>query len=117
MMELLRTSLDVHLKVIITTCDEGQVRDYDSRLRNSGFDRYAVVLLEGVYSESRGMKAALSVVEENNSIVVLCDSRIKMPTVIIEEIRKVQNGVRDDVNFPSSYTTQLSANHCTYQNL
>ena len=90
MIEILQTSLDVNLKVIVTTCDEEAARSYDLNLRSSAIGRYAVVLLEGVYTKSRALKAALSLVEEDNSIVVLCESRVKMPTVIVEEIRKVR---------------------------
>lgn len=90
MAELLATTLDVNIKVIVTTCDKGEAPSYDLRLRSSGFDRFAVVVLDGVYSESRAMNAALSEVEDGNSIVVLCNSRLKLPTMIVEEIRKVR---------------------------
>lgn len=87
--ELLQRSLEVNFRLLMTACDEEQRRIYEARLRISDIDRNEVVLLEGVDKRSRAMKAVLSLVG-NDSIVVLCESRVKMPAGIAEEIRKVR---------------------------
>ena len=86
--ELLQRSLEIHFRVLITACDEHQRRSYEAKFRNSDIDRNEVVSVERVNKRSRALKAVLSLVE-NDNIVVLCESRVKMPAGIAEEIRKV----------------------------
>ena len=86
--EILQRSLEVNFGVIITACDHEQRRGYESRLRASDIDRNEIVMPEEVYQKSRAMKAVLSLVE-GDGIVVVCESRVKMPTGISEEVRKV----------------------------
>ncbi|XP_028398200.1 N-acetyl-beta-glucosaminyl-glycoprotein 4-beta-N-acetylgalactosaminyltransferase 1-like [Dendronephthya gigantea] len=85
--ELLQRSLEVNMMVVITACNEEQRRNYESRLRYSDIDRNAVVLLEKAYMKSQSLKYVLSLVE-NDTIVVVCDSTVRMPAGFSEEIRK-----------------------------
>ncbi len=102
---LLQRSLEIHFRVLITACDEHQRRSYEAKFRNSDIDRNEVVSVERVNKRSRAMKAVLSLVE-NDNIVVLCESRVKMPAGIAEEIRKVStiewfSNIRSDsLNLP-----------------
>ena len=89
--EVLQRSLEVNFGVIITACDHEQRRSYESRFRTSDIDRNEVVMLEEVYQRSRAMKTVLSLVK-GDGIVVFCESRVKMPNGISEEVRKVGMG-------------------------
>lgn len=86
--EILQRSLEVNFGVIISACDHEQRRRYESRLRTSDIYRNQVVMLEEVYQRSRAMKTVLSLVN-GDGIVVFCESRVKMPNGISEEVRKV----------------------------
>ena len=98
--ELQQRSLEVNFRVLITACDESQRQSYEERLRHSDIDRNEVVLLEGVAKRSRAMKAVLALVD-NDNIVVLCESRVKMPPTIAEEVRKVSKVRFSIVSSPS----------------
>lgn len=94
MIELLQKSLEVNFRIVITACGEEEQRRYENKLGASDIDWSQVVLLEGVSNRSRAMKYVLSLLE-NKSIVVLCESRVRMPAGIAEEIRKVRTFYRE----------------------
>ena len=90
--ELQQRSLEVTFRVLITACTANQRQSYEGRLRRSDIDRYDVVFTEGVENRSRAMKAVLALVGDDN-IVVLCESHLKIPPTIAEEIRKVSKAI------------------------
>ncbi|XP_056611374.1 N-acetyl-beta-glucosaminyl-glycoprotein 4-beta-N-acetylgalactosaminyltransferase 1 [Triplophysa dalaica] len=87
-MELLhRETKDENFSVIIVDFQSDDM-DVEQALKESTVPRYEYLRREGNFERSSGLQMGVDTIEDNHSIVFLCDLHIHFPHNILETIRK-----------------------------
>ncbi|KAG7468426.1 hypothetical protein MATL_G00142820 [Megalops atlanticus] len=87
-MELLhRETKDDNFSIIIVDF-QSEDMDVEQALKESKVPRYEYLRREGNFERSAGLQIGVDTIEDNHSIVFLCDLHIHFPLNILESIRK-----------------------------
>ncbi|KAM6960515.1 N-acetyl-beta-glucosaminyl-glycoprotein 4-beta-N-acetylgalactosaminyltransferase 1 [Aplochiton taeniatus] len=87
MENLHRQTKDDNFSIIVVDF-ESEDMDVEQALRESTVPRYEYLRREGNFERSAGLQIGVDTIEDNHSIVFLCDLHIHFPLNILESIRK-----------------------------
>ncbi|XP_060759012.1 beta-1,4-N-acetylgalactosaminyltransferase 3-like [Neoarius graeffei] len=78
---------DKNFNVIIVDYNSTDV-DIEKELKNANLPSYQFKSLGGHFAKSEGIQAGVDLVEDNNSLLFMCDLHIHFPPSIIDNVRK-----------------------------
>ncbi|XP_048012278.1 beta-1,4-N-acetylgalactosaminyltransferase 3 isoform X2 [Megalobrama amblycephala] len=82
-----RTTGDKNFNVIIVDYNSSDI-DIEKRLKKAKLPSYKFKKMEGNFQRTGGLQAGIDLVEDENSILFLCDLHLYYPVNIINSIRK-----------------------------
>ncbi|GAA6089705.1 beta-1,4-N-acetylgalactosaminyltransferase 3-like isoform X2 [Tachysurus ichikawai] len=78
---------DNNFNVIIVDFNSTDI-DVEKALKNANLPGYQFKLLNGHFAKSLGIQSAIDLVQDDDSILFMCDLHIHFPSSIIENVRK-----------------------------
>ncbi|XP_017350399.1 beta-1,4-N-acetylgalactosaminyltransferase 3 [Ictalurus punctatus] len=87
MEKVYKTTRDKNFNIILIDYNSTDI-DVEKELKNANIPSYQFKRLDGPFGRSPGLQVGIDLVEDENSILFLCDLHLHFPVTIIDTVRK-----------------------------